>query len=162
MRMDDWIIDHVAQPVADRLAWWRTPDSIGRFLCVGTVVFTIMEVYYRYAHDGLTGLMAFAQAVFLSCVLHVIYATPSPSEGMVPVARVMHRMLRPLLTTLFLAFFALNILLLIFGGIAFDVIDYLLTAENFTYSAGLYFMACRTNPPRRQTKTVWADAAGGA
>lgn len=162
-KLDSWLIERVAQPAADKLARWNTADGIGRSLCIGSAVFTGGQCYLRYLENDLPVALALSAGVLMALIVVLLKMTPPPSEGMLPVARATTFAFRLSQVILLACLLIPNLLLQALAGDepvkARQVLGVL---ETVLLGTGLYFMACRNNPPARQTRTAWADATGGA
>lgn len=146
-RLDDWLIDRVAQPAADRLARWWTPQALGRSLLVGSAVFVTCRAFVLWRAGQADPATFTIGGLWAASLCWVAQSNPEDrrQRGMMPAARARWCFLRcfslaidPLFTGLDLLRFAVG-----FG----EAKDALAIMERALCLAGLYLMACRNNPP---------------
>lgn len=162
-RLDDFLIDRVAQPVADRFAEWTTPDAAGRSLVIGSVVFDMCGNMLRLANHSLTAATATVSGLGAAAVFLSLRLTPPPRLGTLPVAREIHWLWRLMIAPVA----ALAAVLLVGDALSGRLMPgrFLPAMSAFSCFCGLYFMACRQNPPQRRTSrepSRPAFATGGA
>lgn len=149
-KLDDFLIDRVAQPLVDRLAERTTPNALGRSLIIGSAVFFMGYVFYDVQAGTFRGLDLFFSALTVPLLLLMAKDVGKPQPlGALPASRLKHRFLRLVL------FCGLIVLL------STDVLDVLIqngmpewrVAMRLSLAleaAGFYAAACRRNPPKRR------------
>lgn len=163
-RLDEWVIDRVAQPVADRLAHWKSADEIGRSCLIGSSVFVLGGAVLRWQQGTLTTILALSGAAVVACNIYWLRTIPPPSENSLPIARTAMFLIRPAMLLLWLVFQPLIVVLSLIqtsmGDVGFDQVTVLRIVESTLTVAAMYLMACKTRPPSRQERAAWWAKAG--
>lgn len=138
-RLDDFIIDRVFQPIADRLARYWSCYAIAAFILTG---FDLEHAaFYIYKEDYVWIAVA---AMWLAPMTYRAYQLESqPVRNVLPLERIQFLALR-LLNAAFTPFVLLAVFLLPVGIRTIDDIGWAAMV------VALYLMACRKNPPRQQ------------
>ena len=147
--LDDFLVDRVAQPLADRLAGRAAPDALGRSLVLGGAVFWCCSAMARFVAGELGVFSAVATGIGVSGTLVMLAATPgAPKQGAMPAARA--TLLPWRLVVAVMAALCMPFWLLVGAAGRLEGSDLLWMAQVQLTLWGLCLMACRNPPPRRR------------
>lgn len=152
MRIDDFLIDRIFQPVADALARWASCYAIAAFLLTG---FALTEIVTNVVLDQWIFLVLFAIWVpFLLIECHTLQR-----KGLcdtMPYNRIRFRRTRPIL--LLMSAISMPMTIMSWNN---NHWRWLWFHDQWLLVVGLYFMACYMIPPRRQRQTAphWVAAS---
>ncbi|MDI2089825.1 hypothetical protein [Commensalibacter oyaizuii] len=159
LQIDFWILDHIFQPIADRLPGDRPNVGLGLNLLLGAVIFSIVFLVLPLILFD-TGFF-FSTYNFLSCILTVcFYMFVHRSQAMIS-----DKFMNPLRYHLFgarilglpFAFYGIYIWLNSWGY--FSKITLFYCISNILSICGLYFVSCNVNPPRyKKPKTQLSES----
>ncbi|GBR67129.1 hypothetical protein [Gluconobacter kanchanaburiensis] len=151
VRMDDWLIDHLFQSVADRLPERLTALHLGLSCQLGALMLNGLSLLLPVLLFGATlgtmidGILIWG--VSLAFFLGMRRSAPMVRPGMLNPLRPMLRAMR-LLSVGFLAYQFFRNMGAPAG--AFWLIDQLNTISMILFSVGLYLVACQPHPPRQR------------
>lgn len=157
--MDDFIIDRVFQPLADRLAVWRDCLWVAELLLIVSVGFAVLV----YLHDGVTWIdvLLFAWVAFATnyVITRLIpKAARAVEKGHVNPLRAEWSGTRTFCAVLGMTLIGLYTVFFFTIGIGTQEISSALVI--LTSNAAGYFMACQPNPPpSTQTDIAWQGAS---
>lgn len=139
-QIDDFLIDRGFQPVADWLSRWVSCHALAAFLMTGGVLglmagFLAMGYWVSIAMSGLWMPMR---------VWEAYQRAAAPPSDVLPIERISWIWLRLPLLTLQTAGVPLHVLSIRLGDYWWSAV----MAGWWLFTVGLYFLACRRNPPR--------------
>lgn len=149
-KMDDFIIDKVFQRVADALAGRVTPGIMAQNSLILCSLFEIFRSWKTWQLNEFHAFSAIMAGFFITFLLAMAFmADGGRRAGLMPKERLTLFPVRVFLLIVFV--------FIIIAKILPHDHEILRTIDIFVIStelAGLYFLACRTNPPR--TKEVFS------
>lgn len=155
-RLDDFLIDRCAQPVADRLAARATPMGIGASLLLGSAVLEVGRIWARHLAGTNSGVDYAMGGAFLAILfaLRARYVREDGAAplGVMPAERLAGRVVRvPLLVCLPLGILWHAVL---WTGSDISLPSVLSQGSYMLETAAFYFGACRRNPPKPRRQSV--------
>lgn len=154
-RADNFLVDYVAQPVADRLSGKVSISALSGCLFVGSAVMLLGKLHAKYTSGGLAPTDAI-EGIGLAYAFWFWSIAESRSKenrgGVAPKERLTLSFMRKLCLVFspFIVAGDLFIAILSKYELARIFMDLNLIME----IAGLYFLACRQNPPKQQRAEV--------
>lgn len=141
LRYDGWVLDHVFQPVADRLAeWWSCYQIAVFLLTVDMLVVIVYFVEVRF-YFGLLLIPALIPPVVRA------YLAANPPSMLLPLDRFIWWGYR------------LGAAISIVGDVILpghlDCSDFWLMTIQVLQFTGTGFLACRPRPPKRREASLW-------
>lgn len=151
--IDDFIVDRVSQPVADRVAHRMRAPILAQTVLVGSAALECCSTYLFWLNGNLPWLQTIILAAGLALTMSWAWSAESTKtpEGLMPRWRTEHLVIRSGLCIIVFAYFLLYLAIFAFGTLTMaSAASELACIVNL---GGLYFMACRTNPPKRKEAT---------
>lgn len=148
-RIDDWLIDSVFQPFADRLPAWMSCYGVAAFLLTGL---GLEQIAYCMLRQNWIGLLLLSTWMPYT-VTHVYRLDRLPARNVAPVDRIARFVLR--------AAYLLWLLPCIPIAVCFasDSVDQLSLATWLVIGPIEYLIACRKNPPKEKRSIVRGHSA---
>ena len=158
MEIDTFLLDRLAQPLADRLARWWTPSTAGRTVFLAGVA--------ALAADDIARLLVTSTGALNGWALVVLLIAPAVAWLVVRELEHAARNDRGYANSLRLRLWWLRLLWL--GQVAANAIEIVVHGHSHVpptiaatlICAGLYLASCQTRRPRRAPRRVPALAAG--
>ena len=152
-RLDNFIIDRVAQPLVNWAEPWTSPRAIAASMIMGFAVLSICR-FYLQSVAGTFGLQKAVLSAFLlaACAVNYVWAVYAPAV-LISTLRVqpLQIVLRLLLIA---AIVVIDIPVLVIEVSKDNVLTLL---GSFLFGGSLYVLACSPPPPRRRKQTVGAN-----
>lgn len=154
---DLWLVDHVFQPVCDRLHRWGTCFDIARSLGVGVAVLGCLTAFTDPTLGGLaprmfTALLGISLVVFVLLLMHLVERRLKPG------------MVNPIRANFGLRYcwffsYGMHITRTLMHSLSLH--DFIDLTINLLMICGAFFASCSTRPPVRTTKAARVPAGLG-
>jgi hypothetical protein len=150
-RIDDWLIDRVAQPIADRLAHWTTPQALSRSFMIGSAVFACCRAMVKFEAGTLDATDAVGIGIAVSCNLFTAVVMPKETRaGLMPEARQIYRFPRCVGLVFYLLAASVTATQVLDGTASMATL--FLSVDVSLFMASMYLAACRNMPPQRRAE----------